>query len=151
MNPLKFVAVAESIAGLSKDPRTKVGAVVLDDDGNILTTGYNGFPRGVNDDPARYADRDTKIKLVSHAESNAISQAARNGIRLYGSTLLLTSLYPCSNCAKQIIQAGIRRVYAPRMGGNHSPVWYEEKDISELMFREAGVEIFEWGFSHAES
>jgi deoxycytidylate deaminase len=62
-----------------------------------------------------------------------------------GSTLLLTSLYPCSNCAKQIIQAGIRRVYAPKMESHHSPEWFEEKSISELMFRESGIELIEYG------
>ena len=62
-----------------------------------------------------------------------------------GSTLLLTSLYPCSNCAKQIIQAGIRRVYAPKMENHHSPEWFEEKSISELMFRESGIELIEYG------
>jgi dCMP deaminase len=144
MNPLKFIPVAEAMAGLSKDPRTKVGAIVIDDDGNILSTGWNSFPRGVDDDPVRYADREVKNRLVSHAESNCVSQAARNGVRLKGSSIIVTELFPCSNCAKLIIQAGIRRVYAPVMKSHHSDQWFEEKAISDLMFGEAGVEVVEY-------
>lgn len=141
---MKFVGIAREVAALSKDPSTKVGAVVVDDDGNVLTVGYNGFPRGVIDDRERYADRDTKLKFIAHAESNAIAQAARNGVRLMGSTLVLTSLYPCSNCAKAIIQAGIKAVYAPHMSGDHNPDWIRERVISETMFREAGVVVVEY-------
>ena len=144
MNLLKFIAVAEAMASLSKDPRTKVGAVIVDDDGNILSTGWNSFPRGVDDDPARYADRTVKNQLVSHSEANCIAQAARNGVRLKGANMLLTELFPCSNCAKLIIQAGIRRVYAPVMRGDHSPEWFHEKEISDLLFSEAGVEVVEY-------
>lgn len=141
MNLLKFIAVAEAMARLSKDPRTRVGAVVVDDDGNILSTGWNSFPRGVDDDPARYMDRPTKLSLTSHAESNCIAQAARNGVRLKDSSILVTELFPCSNCAKLIIQAGIKRVYSPKMRGDHSPEWFHEKEISDLLFSEAGVEV----------
>ena len=144
MNLLKFIVVAEAMASLSKDVRTKVGAVIVDDDGNILSTGWNSFPRGVDDDPARYADRTVKNQLVAHAELNAVSQAARNGVRLKGANMLLTELFPCSNCAKLIIQAGIRRVYAPVMRGDHSPEWFHEKEISDLLFSEAGVEVVEY-------
>ena len=139
MNPLKFVPVARAMAGLSYDPSTQVGAVILDDDSNILSTGFNGFPRGVYDAPARYLDRETKLKYISHAEANAVAQAARVGARLLGSTLVLTSLYPCSNCAKLIIQAGITRVFAPHMPDDSK--WHDEKLISEVMFEEAGVEV----------
>lgn len=138
----KFIPLAQAVAALSKDPRTKVGALVIDRDSNILSTGYNGFPRGVQDLPERYADREIKLTLTSHAEANAIAQAARNGIRLLGSRLLVTSLFPCSNCAKLIIQAGIIEILAPsshREGA--SPIWEKEKEISSLLFKEAGVSI----------
>lgn len=145
MDPLRFIDTAKAVARLSKDPSTKVGAVVLDADNNILSTGYNGFPRGVNDTEARYNNRDTKLLFVAHAEANAIAQAARVGARLLGSTMVLTALYPCSNCAKLIIQAGIKKVYAPVMSpevcNNH---WFAEKTLSETMFEEAGVEIEEY-------
>lgn len=145
MNPLKFVGVAKAVAALSKDPSTKVGCVVVDDDGSVLSLGYNGFPRGVDDLPQRYADRDTKLIFVAHAESNAIAQAARHGVRLLGSTMVLTALYPCTNCAKQIIQAGIKRVYAPRMSKDVNEQWKLERDRSVVMFIEAGVTVEEYG------
>jgi len=145
MNPLKFVGVAKAAAALSKDPSTKVGCVVVDDDGSVLSLGYNGFPRGVDDLPQRYADRDTKLIFVAHAESNAIAQAARHGVRLLGSTMVLTALYPCMNCAKQIIQAGIKRVYAPRMSKDVNEQWKLERDRSVVMFIEAGVTVEEYG------
>lgn len=146
MNPLKFVPIAKAVASLSKDPSKQVGAVVLDPDGNILTTGYNGFPRGVDDDAERYANRDVKLLYIAHAEANAIAQAARVGAKLLGSSIVLTALYPCSNCAKLIIQAGIKKVYAPWMLNPHSinSQWFAEKAISETLFEEAGVVVEEY-------
>lgn len=143
MNPLAFIADAQAAAGKSKDQRTQVGAVIIDDDCALLASGFNGFARGVDDSPERYADRDLKLKLIVHAEANAIAQAARVGARLKGGTLIVTALYPCSNCAKLIIQSGIRRIYAPRQQ-KPDPLWDEEKRISTLMFGEAGVEIIEY-------
>ena len=146
MNPLKFIAVAKEFANLSKDPSTKVAAIIVADDDTILSMGYNGFPRGVFDTEERYNDRPTKLNLIAHAETNAIAQAARHGVRLLDSTIILTALYPCSNCAKQIIQAGIKKVIAPKNHGISSNIeWLRERKISETMFKEAGVivEIYE--------
>lgn len=139
MNPYKFIPIAQAIASLSKDPSTKVGAVVVDDDGTILSVGYNGFPRGVEDDPKRYSHRGTKLELISHAEANAVAQAARVGARLLGSTLVVTSLHPCSNCAKLIIQAGIKKVIAPTI--NPMSSWLQEWEIATKMFIEADVDV----------
>jgi len=144
MDLMRFTGIAKEIAKLSKDKSTQVGALVIDDDGNLLSTGFNGFPRGVLDHEFRYADRSIKLKYISHAESNAIAQAARNGVRLKGSNLLLTALYPCENCAKLIIQAGIKRIYAPVMGNEANRQWHEEKRYSSIMFHEAGVEVIEY-------
>jgi len=142
MNPLAFVRNAEAMAEHSKDPSTKVGCVVIDVDSNIIASGFNGFPRGVNDDQARYADRTEKLKFVAHAEANAIAQAARTGAKLLGGTMILTALYPCSNCAKLIIQAGIRKIYAPVMDrATRNASWFHEMGISSTMFEEAGVEV----------
>ena len=135
---VEYWSVVEAVAQMSKDPSTKVGAIALDDKLNIVATGRNGFPRGVEDTPERYADRDTKYRLVSHAEQNLIAQAAYSGRSLAGTTLLVSSLYPCANCAKSIIQAGIVRVISPRFDGNER--WIEEARWARLMFTEAGVE-----------
>lgn len=145
MNLLKFIDVAEAMASLSKDPSTKVAALAIDDDGMILASGYNGFPRGVDDDPALYADKEQKYARVVHAEQNLVAMAARHGIKLCGSSVLLTSLYPCRDCAKILIQVGIKKVYAPEMPPGHSRIWYEHQSISEEMFNQSGVEVVLYG------
>ena len=142
MNILKFINIAKSISNMSKDPSTKVGAIIVDDDFTILSTGFNGFPRGVVDSYERLTDRPTKLKFISHAEANAIAQAARVGAKLKGSTLVITALHPCSNCAKLIIQAGIVRVITPVMDGESvNEQWIAERELSNVMFDEAGVEV----------
>ena len=139
---MKFLPLARAVAAMSKDPSTKVGAVVLDDDKNVLSVGYNGFPRGMNDSPIRYEHRPTKLAFIAHAEANAIAQAARNGVCLKNSTIILTALYPCSNCAKLIVQAGIKNVLAPRMrAGEVNDLWVQEKVTSETIFKECGVKV----------
>ncbi len=142
MNPLAFIADAQAAAGKSKDPRTKVGCVILDDDFALISTGFNGFPRGVRDLPERYADRYIKLRLIVHAEANAIAQAARVGARLKGGTMIVTALHPCSDCAKLIVQAGIRRVYSPLMPAESH--WAEEAAIAALIFEEAGIKVIEY-------
>ena len=134
-----FVAVAESVAAMSKDPSSKVGAIAIDDDSNILCVGFNGFPRGVRDTEARYADKPTKYRLVSHAEQNLVAQAARNGIALKGSTVIITSLPPCSSCTKSLIQAGVKHIYFPEPGIGTNALWVEEWNWSRMMLIEAEV------------
>ena len=139
---LKFLPIVKAVAELSKDPSTKVGCIALDGSRNIVATGYNGFPRGVNDDPARYSDRPTKYKLISHAEQNVVAQAALAGRSLAGTTVILSALYPCSSCAKSLIQAGVKRVISPRP--DTDPKWEEEAKWAQLMFAEAGVEVIHY-------
>ena len=136
---LRFWPVVEAVATMSKDPSTKVGALALDDNFNIVATGFNGFPRGVSDDPSRYEDRVVKLKLVSHAEQNLIAQAAYGGRSLRGATMLVSSLFPCSNCAKSIIQSGVVRIISPEP--DTSERWQEESKLAKLLFDEASVEL----------
>ena len=98
------------IASKSKDPNTKVGCIITNQDHSIVATGYNGFPRGVYDDTERYEDRDIKLQLVVHAELNAIAYAAKHGVPLDNTTLYIDWV-PCQNCMKAIIQAGITKIY----------------------------------------
>ena len=133
----RFMALASHCAEWSKDPSTKVGAVIVDDLRIPQALGYNGFPRGVDDSPEKYADREVKLPRVVHAELNAILNA--NG-SVRGSSLYVT-LPPCSSCACAIIQAGIRRVVLSRPGAEVAPHWREQWRISEEMFNEAGVEV----------
>lgn len=143
---LKFLPDALAARGRSKDRSTKVGAVVIDDDFNVRISGYNGFPRGVNDDiDARHA-RPAKYDWSAHSEENCVAQAARVGVSLMGCTILLTSLFPCTGCSRMIIQSGIKRVVAPRqkdegVGGADRTDWNEKETIALEMLAEAGVEV----------
>lgn len=111
----RFLALAFHIAGWSKDPSTKVGAVIVDPESRaILTTGYNGLPRGVEDSSERLHDRAFKLHATAHAEANAIFHAARLGIPLMNAVLYST-FPPCATCATSIIQVGISGVVVPRL------------------------------------
>ena len=145
MNPLKLVPIAEAISTLSKDPSTKIGSVIFDDLGAILSTGFNGMPIGVSDSDKRLDNRTIKYSYIVHAEDNAICFAARNGVRLLGANLLVTELWPCSSCCKLIIQAGIKRVYAPKILNPDTQLrWKDDAEISKTMFNEAGIGVIEY-------
>lgn len=125
----RFMRVAEEVATWSKDPNTQVGAVIINLDGKILATGYNGFPRGVDDNPARYDDREAKYAFVVHAELNAIL----NSTQSLRDTILYVTMSPCRECAKAIIQAGIKMVIYRD---------YREDSFTNTMFDEADITMF---------
>lgn len=139
---LRFLDMADFVASWSKDPSTKVGAVITDEQKRIVSVGYNGFPRGVDDDEERYNDRPTKYKMVCHAERNALDNAplAVDGCTMY------VSLMPCAECAKSIIQKGIKQIVlrpTPEKFQNYD--W--DADVynwktSHIMFEEAGVNVY---------
>ena len=139
----RYMDLAEQVSTWSKDPNTKVGAVIVGSKGQILTQGYNGFPRGIKDTAKRLDDRDTKLKLVVHAEMNAIFNATYSGVSLDGATLYVYGLPICSECAKGIIQVGIKKVVIVSKFIEARPHWNESWKMSAEMFREAGVLIFE--------
>ena len=130
----RFMDLAHHVADWSKDPSTKVGAVIVNDNKQVLGLGYNGFPRGVYDCPERYNNRSIKLLFVAHAERNALD----NATSVEGATLYST-LFPCTDCAKGIIQRGIKRVVT----SEPSPAQHQRFncDISAIMFKEAGVEL----------
>lgn len=105
----RFLEMASLVASWSKDPSTKVGAVIVRPDSTVCSVGFNGFPRHVDDSPELYEDRSVKYKQVKHAEENAILFTNE---RLDGYTLYVSPLLPCSLCAGDIIQKGIKRVVA---------------------------------------
>ena len=126
-----FFGLAEHVASASKDPSTKVGAVIVRPDRTIASVGYNGFPRGVED---TYTTREDKLLRTVHAEANAIL-AAREP--LHGYTLCVTPLHPCANCAALIIQSGIK--YVDYKTGPRASAWREHFDVMAEMFDQAGV------------
>lgn len=137
---LRFLELAKNVSTWSKDPSTKVGAVIVKDR-KILATGYNGFPRGIKDTPERYNDRPLKYQYVVHAEVNAVlnSVADVSGSVLY----LYPGASPCCECAKVIIQSGIRRVIGTKFNFDTLPGWREGIDRALAMLEEAGVEVCE--------
>lgn len=132
----RFLRLAEHVATWSKDPSTKVGAVIVGDRRKVLGLGYNGFPRGVVDSGERYGDRPTKYQLVVHAEVNAILNAGQS---VEGATLYTWPLPPCNECAKVVIQSGIKRIVVGVSHGSAS-MWDEKHAVAMDMFREAGVQ-----------
>ena len=131
----RFLALAEHIATWSKDPSTKVGAVIVDADRRIISTGYNGFPRDVEDLDQRLNNRDVKYEMIVHGEINAIVFANQS---LQGAVLYTWPFMPCSRCAGIVIQSGIRTVVAPY---NDNPRWQASFELTEQMFREAGIKL----------
>lgn len=132
----RYLARAKEEARSSKDPSTKVGAVVVRDDGTVASAGYNGFPRGVQDSRERYADREFKLQAVVHAEPNAIVNAREP---LHGMTMY-TTLHPCAQCAALIVQAGIKRVVCEAIDLDEAPErWRANMKIAQIILREGGV------------
>ena len=134
----RFLEVAELVSTWSKDPSTKIGAVITDSNRRILSTGYNGFPRGFQDSEDRLNDRETKYRYTIHAEMNAIFNAAFNGVPLEGTTIYIHGLPCCTECAKGMIQAGISRVVMN--GDRNNPRWKESTDFALSLLEEAGIE-----------
>jgi dCMP deaminase len=122
----------------SKDPSTKTASVAFDDDFNILATGYNGFPRGIADTEERLNTRELKYKLVVHGEANMICSAARSGHSLKGSTVMVSTLFPCSSCAGLMVQAGVKRVITTKPDIER---WRESNELAQAIFDEGGVEV----------
>lgn len=129
---------AKEISTWSKDPSTKIGCVYVDvENRQELSAGYNGFPRNIKDDD-RLLDRETKYKYVVHAEMNGIYNAVHKGISLKGSRLYVYGLPVCSECAKGIIQVGVRDVYMcfPSTVRDN---WKQSFELTQDILWEAGV------------
>lgn len=129
-----FLGLAERFAQRSKDPSTKVGCVIVGPDREVRSMGYNGLPRGV-EDLAERMERPAKYLWTSHAEENAVAQAARIGVSLKGCTAYVTH-FPCARCARALIQAGITAV---KYGTGQTRMPLEEFKVAETMLREAQV------------
>ena len=143
----RFLDLAAFIASWSKDPSTKCGAVITCGN-SILSVGYNGFPKGIEDDD-RLKDRKKKYPRIVHAEVNALIHAGKlpfmsMGTVAFGTvaTLYTWPFQPCADCTKHLIQAGIHRVVAPICTDDEiSERWKTSTNIAADMFREAGVTL----------
>lgn len=131
-----LIGLAEYISTASKDPSTKVGAVIVDSDRRVVSVGYNGLPRGVEDSEERLNNREIKYRMILHAERNALLFSQRS---LVGCIMYVYPMMPCASCASMIIQSGIKKVVAPY---NDNPRWVDDFELSKQLFKEAGVELF---------
>lgn len=140
----RFLDLAAEIATWSKDPSTGCGAVLVDPQRRIISTGYNGLPRGIDDEPERLQDRDTKLRLTLHAEHNAILFAQRD---LTGCTLYVWPMPPCAHCAAQIAQVGIARVVSTAPDDERTERWAEDWTLARAVLSERGVDIADAGYT----
>ena len=131
----RFFDMAYLVSSWSKDP-SQIGAVIVDSQNRVISTGYNGLPVGVKDTNERLEDRATKYKMILHAEENAIMFAKQN---LNGCSIYVTKMPPCAHCAALIIQSGIKFVYVP--DAEIPERWRESIELTSQMFKEAGVSL----------
>jgi len=136
---IRFHEMALNVASWSKDTNTKVGAVIIDKDRIVVSMGYNGFPRGVDDSIESRFEKPAKYLFTEHGERNALYHAARHGVSLKNCSIYVT-MFPCCDCARGIIQSGITAIIAPMPDVNHEK-WGESFKASLVMFEEANVSV----------
>jgi|SRR6478609_1572785 len=135
-----FLDIAKTVSKKSKDPSTKVGAVIVRPDKTVASTGFNGFPRNIIDLEERYNDREMKLKIIQHAEVNA-SIFAKESIEGY--TLYTWPFMPCDRCMLQMIQHGIKRIVFPTPTPEQAVRWAPAFEISKRYAAEAWVDLTE--------
>ncbi len=136
---LKFIGLSRHVAEWSKDTNRKNSAVVVDSDNSIISIGYNGFLRGCDDSILSRYEQPAKYLYTEHAERNAIYHASKLGIPLKG-CIMYTTMFPCSDCARAIIQSGIKKLISPTPDVEHEK-WGPHFKASLVMLEEANVEI----------
>jgi len=139
-----FISMAAIVSYRSKDPNTQNGCIITDPSNRVLSIGYNGLPSGCSDDEFPWTSP-AKYDYAEHAERNAIYNAGRSGIPLFNCTLYLYSergYYPCSDCARAIIQAGIKKVILGHLaGGDISESGKYNWEPSRKMFKSANIKV----------
>ena len=135
----RFLKLAKHISEWSKDPSTKVGCVVVGPDRELRSTGFNGLPRGIEDNEERLNNREIKYPLICHAEENAIMHAARIGISLKDCTAYVT-WPPCTRCARSLIQAGVSTIVYPE-NIEIPERWMDDFNLSLNMLKEAKISL----------
>lgn len=142
-----FISIAEVVKLKSKDEHTQIGVAVVGPDNEIRSTGYNSFPRGINDRVAVRQQRPLKYFYFAHAERNALYNAARVGTPLKDCVMYLTCGVPCADCAIGIINSGIKEIWVNwAKNETNSEKWAEHAKHSMIMFEEAGVTVRWWRY-----
>lgn len=137
-----FLELAEVVKLKSKDLSTQIGAVVVGEGRNVLSTGYNSFPRGLDDSIKERQERPEKYFWIEHAERNAIYNAALEGVSLKNSTIYLTSGLPCMDCARGIVNSGIKVVWCKRICTTKNKEKWDESQMKSLqLLNECGIDV----------
>lgn len=136
-----FRNIVHQVKLKSKDVNTQVGAVIVGKDNEIVSTGYNSFPRGIDDNLPERQERPEKYYFMCHAEQNSIINAARIGVSTKNCKMYMTCSIPCADCTKAIINAGIVEIYCEQPDKDMELRWGEHTKRSLIMFKEANVKI----------
>lgn len=145
-----FLQTAFNVANtFSKDAHRKVGAVIYRES-YPLSFGYNGFIRGFPDDILLLQDKDKKLIYTEHAERNAIFNASRNNINIMEASIACT-FHPCHECARAIIQSGLKRVICPAISEEDKEGrWFSSITEAQRMFTTCGVDVIILSFEQIE-
>lgn len=136
---LRFLGMADYVSSFSKDPSTKVGSILVRDN-IVLGMGFNGFPRGMEDKPEYYENREEKYSRIVHGEINALIFS--NEKPLF-STLYNWPFLPCDRCAIQLIQAGVTKFVAPEPTADQASRWESMFVKTRQYAKECGVIVME--------
>lgn len=138
-----FITLCNQVKTRSKDQSTQIGVVIVGTDNQIISTGYNSFPRGINDSLPERQERPEKYFWFSHAETNAIINSALNGVSTKGAKMYMTCGVPCADCARNIINSGIKEIWCQSTlkDMNNRDKWEEHAKRSLQMFEESGVSV----------
>ena len=137
----RFLDMAQLVASWSKDPSTKVGAVIVRPNRTIASIGFNGFPQDMPDNESFYSNREEKYSRIIHAEINA--QIFCLDFSMKGYTLYTWPLAPCDRCCVQMIQCGITRIVAPKIDGELGIRWNANLLKTRAYCKECGVVLEE--------
>lgn len=137
---LRMLNFAKVVSEWSKDPSTKVGAVIVKGKNRVVSTGYNGFPTGMEDNSDNLNNREEKYSRIVHGEINALLFAERS---VDGCTLYTYPFLPCDRCFVQMAQAGIKRVVAPSATPDQLTRWGAAFEKVKRYGIEMGIEIVE--------
>jgi len=138
-----FVSMLYLIAMKSKDQKTQNATIIVGPDNEIRSTGYNSFPRGINDNIPERQERPEKYFWLEHGERNAVYNAAMIGVPLKGCRAYITGI-PCMDCARALVQSGITEVIVHTLKKYESSLWDEHEKRTLKLFQEAGVIVSEY-------
>ena len=137
----RYLRMAREVSDWSKDPSTGVGAILVDPEYNLISTGYNGFASKVRDTPERLNNRTLKLKLTLHGEENAIINAGKAGRMTRGATCYVWPMPPCAPCASKLAQAGVLHIISVTTSPDHHSRWGEDISLAQEVYSETGMDL----------